>query len=75
MDWSRRFGGSTVSEGYRRNEKIDLPDSVSEEGSSVLMAEITYEYQPVVASAMLGKITMTDTIYMLPRRSDSIPMN
>ncbi|WP_019051977.1 TadE/TadG family type IV pilus assembly protein [Sphingobium xenophagum] len=75
VDWSRRFDGSTVSEGYRRNEKIDLPDSVSEEGSSVLMAEITYEYQPVVASAMLGKITMTDTIYMLPRRSDSIPMN
>lgn len=75
VDWSRRFNGSTIKNGYKKNKKIDLPDSVSEEGSSVLMAEISYEYKPVVASAMLGKITMTDTIYMLPRRSDSIPMN
>lgn len=75
VDWSRRYDGSTVSDGYKKNKKLDLPDSVSEEGSSVLMAEITYQYKPVVAAAMLGNITLTDTIYMLPRRSDSIAMN
>lgn len=75
VDWSRRFDGSTISDGYKKNKKINLPDSVSEEGSSVLMAEISYEYKPVVAPAMLGTITLTDTIYMLPRRSDSIAMN
>lgn len=75
VDWSRKYDGTTVSDGYRKNKKMDLPGSVSQPGSSVIMAEISYRYQPFVSPAMLGSVTLKDTIYMLPRRSQSIPMN
>jgi Flp pilus assembly protein TadG len=75
VDWSRSYNGKTTSEGYAKNTKMDLPSSAAKLGSSIIRAEVSYEYRPYVAPSMLRALTLTDTIYMLPRRSSSIARN
>ncbi|MDF0544819.1 pilus assembly protein [Sphingobium sp. H39-3-25] len=75
VDWSRKFDGSNTSAGYASAKTLSLPINVGVPNTSVILAEIQYTYRPIVAPAMIGSMSFSDSIYMFPRRSASIPLN
>jgi Flp pilus assembly protein TadG len=45
----------------------DLPPGLKIPNSSLVVAEVSYDYAPVVGYAITGTITMADTTFALPR--------
>jgi Flp pilus assembly protein TadG len=83
--WSEEYQGTrladnstvTVPSGYKGANSTSSCSSGT--ASYYIMVQSTYAYQPTIGAAfigsgkMVGPITMTDQILMLPRASSSIP--
>jgi Flp pilus assembly protein TadG len=65
VDWSCAQNGAPHSTG----SSFTLPDGLTQPFSSVIVAEVSYDYQPPIGRYMVGGINMTETFYLRPRRS------
>lgn len=65
VDWSAASSGSA----YAKNANFALPAGLTQPFSSVIVAEVTYNYDPAVGQFLSGGITMTEKFYLRPRRS------
>ncbi len=65
VDWSCAQNGAPHSTG----SSFTLPDGLTQPFSSVIAAEVSYDYQPPIGRYMVGGINMTETFYLRPRRS------
>ena len=56
--------------------KITIPTDMASQGSYLLLGQVTYTYTPSVSFAGFPKpITLSDSILMLPRVSDEVPLS
>lgn len=63
--WSAAHNGTPHAEGT----DFTVPDGLTQPFSSVIVAEVSYNYTPPVGEFLTGGITMTDKFYLRPRRS------
>ncbi len=68
VDWSRgkNVSGLTVGDAYT------LPASIKQANTYVIVANVNYNYTPVVASTLIGAIPMKDQIILSPRAATRI---
>jgi Flp pilus assembly protein TadG len=72
--WSYNFQGGVNS--YGAQQTYTLPAGIVDKGSSVVVAEVAYNYSPIVFSYYLPGITqMKDKFYLKPRISSMIQYN
>jgi Flp pilus assembly protein TadG len=64
--------GSNGGEAHAEDEDYDLPEGLTQPFSSVIVAEVSYKYTPLVGEHLTGGITMSDTFYLRPRRSMTV---
>jgi Flp pilus assembly protein TadG len=70
VDWSCAYNGSPHSKG----SGFSLPAGLTQPFSSVIVAEVTYNFMPTVGRYMTGGINMKDEFYLRPRRSLTVEM-
>ncbi len=66
--WSR---GQNI-QGYRRGARPPIPTAMRVPGTTFLVAEIRYPYRPVATFGGVGAMTLSDTLWMVPRNTDQI---
>ena len=52
-----------------------VPVAYKQNGTTIIVADVTYKYTPVIVSSLLGSITMKEQITMFPRKSTTITKN
>ncbi len=67
--WSRGRNVTPLVKGSR----YDLPATIRQAGTSIVIADVAYRYVPAFATAIIGSFTLKDTSMMWPRRTGSIP--
>ena len=70
VDWSCAHNGSPRSQG----SSFQLPTGLTQPFSSIIVAEVTYNYTPPLGKIIIGNINMTETFYLRPRRSLTVEM-
>lgn len=65
--WSDAKNGGTV-----RSGNVTLPPALNVNNTSLIWAEASYDFVPVVGYGIIGNMTLKDQIYMRPRLSDSV---
>lgn len=70
VDWSCAHNGSPYADGAG----FTLPDGLTQPFSSVIVAEVSYNYTPPLGHYMTGGLTLTETFYLRPRRSLTVEM-
>lgn len=68
ISWSRGLNTAAMTVGT----DFAVPATIKQNNTSLIVAEITYSYVPVVASSMFGTIPMRDNIIMSPRASSTV---
>ena len=68
ISWSRGLNTPAMTVGT----DFTIPATIKQNNTSLIVAEITYSYVPVVASNMFGTIPMRDNIIMSPRASSTV---
>lgn len=63
--WSCAMNGSPHGEG----SNFSLPSGLTQPFSSVIVAEVTYNYTSPIGEYLTSGITMSETFYLRPRRS------
>ncbi len=72
--WTHNFQGGATSRA--KNSSYTLPDGIVDAGGSVVMAEVSYEYTPLIFSYyMPGITTLKDKFYLKPRQSAQIQID
>lgn len=66
VDWSRGDGMATRAVG----STMTLPDDLIEDGESVIVAEVTYDYDSAADYLMPGLTRFSHTYYLRPRTVD-----
>ena len=66
--WSDGFQTAGLAE----NSTVTLPAGLTSPGTSVIMAEVTYEYSSPISETVTETITFTDTAYLKPRRTSAV---
>lgn len=66
--WSEAHNGSPRATG----SSYAVPNGLTQPFSSVIVAEVSYTYNPSVAQFLKSGVTMTDTFYLRPRRSMTV---
>lgn len=61
--WSSTRGGTARAAG----STYVLPDGIAQDNSSVIAAEVAYDYQPAIGYVVTGTLTLGETVYMRPR--------
>lgn len=69
--WSR--GRNIAARGA--GSAITLPGTLRTNGNYLLLSEITYAYDPRIRFGFLGRQTLSDSLFMSPRNSSSVPCN
>jgi Flp pilus assembly protein TadG len=69
--WSR--GRNTT--GRAAGSAISLPGTLRTNGNYLLLSEITYAYDPRASFGFLGRQNLSDSLFMSPRNSSSVPCN
>jgi Flp pilus assembly protein TadG len=70
--WSFQQGWSAYARGTILDQTQIPPALRSEPGTSLIMAEVEYPYQPVIGYVLTGSLTLNERIYMRPRMSTYI---
>ena len=70
VDWSR--GSGMTPRGT--NTVLTLPTGMAANGESVIVAEVTYQYNSPIDAFIPAPIQVTRTDYMRPRLTDRIPL-
>lgn len=68
VTWSRSANGTALA----KNAAFTLPTSMQVANTSYIYADVTYTYTPSVTYSVLGTITFTTPIYMVPRLSAQV---
>ena len=68
ISWSATKNGTARSSG----STVTLPAALNVADSSLIWAEVSYDYSPVIGYVITGTMTLSDQIYMRPRLSDSV---
>jgi len=64
VDWSRAKNGTP-----RGTDDVSPPDGILEPNTSVILAETSFEFSPLVAVLLDAHYTLEDEFYLRPRRS------
>lgn len=70
VDWSR--GSGMTPRGT--NTTVTLPTGIAANGESVIMAEVTYDYESPIDVFMPSATQFTRTYYVRPRVVDRVPL-
>ncbi len=75
--YNRQVNGSDKgTKTYTKGEVYPLPTGLVEEGTSVVVVEVEYDYQPVLFKYFIKTAkTLTEKFYLKPRRSASVKLN
>ena len=68
ISWSRALNGTA----YTTGSAFTMPTGLNQPSKYYIYSEITYTYTPRVASALIGTIPLTQTIFMSPRSSSFV---
>lgn len=68
VDWSSGSGLTALTV----NSTVTLPTGLVTAGQSVIMSEVTYEYQSPIEQFISSPITFTKKFYLRPRKSDQV---
>ena len=68
VDWSQGSGMTARSSG----STVTIPDGLIEKGESVIMTEVTYDYDSPVDYLMPSVTRFTQTYYLRPRTVDKV---
>ena len=72
--WSFNFQGGANT--YAKNQTYTLPTGIVDAGGSVIVAEVKYNYTPLIFSTyMPGITTLNDKFFLKPRASSQIQYN
>ena len=63
VDWSRAKNATPLTRGTTYN----VPASIKQNGTSLIVSDVTYQYSAGTSQPILGNITLKDRIYMSPR--------
>lgn len=66
--WSR--GQNTGS--YPRGVRATVPAAMATPGTTFLVAQVSYPYQPLTTFGGIGAMTLSDILWMVPRNTDQI---
>ena len=69
--WSRSVNGTTLT----KNAAFALPSSMKVANTSYIYSDVSYTYTPSVVYSVLGALTFTQSIYMVPRLSAQVTCN
>ena len=71
--WSRdKAGGEPYAPGSTYN---GLPTELIQPNSGVVVAEVSYSFDPPVGHFIVGSINLSEKFYLRPRRSSTVPCN
>jgi Flp pilus assembly protein TadG len=59
---------------YACNSTVSPPDAVLSPGQSIILAEVSYAYQPPIGYLLTGAIDMDEVFYLRPRQSLEVRM-
>lgn len=69
VDWSRAKNDTKL----KKNAVDDaIPAEYRVNGTTIILAEVTYRYVPYFASEMIGNIDLQDQMVMYPRKSTKV---
>jgi Flp pilus assembly protein TadG len=68
VTWSRSINGTALT----KNAAFTLPTALKVANTSYIYADVGYTYTPSVIYSVLGSITFTTPIYMVPRLSAQV---
>jgi Flp pilus assembly protein TadG len=72
--WSYNHNGGVHS--YAANEKYAMPDGILGKGASAIVAEVTYDYEPLIFRMFIqSTFKMEEVFYLKPRLSNSVEFN
>ncbi|MEW9857091.1 TadE/TadG family type IV pilus assembly protein [Novosphingobium sp. M1R2S20] len=74
VTWSRKLVNGTTAAGKPVGSIVTLPSSAAVPGTMIIVADVTYAYKPVIAPGLFGEFQLGEQIFMMPRRSSSIPL-
>ncbi|GGZ08329.1 TadE/TadG family type IV pilus assembly protein [Novosphingobium colocasiae] len=69
--WSRTLNGTALV----ANASITTPSNTAATGTYMILSRVTYQYRPVAWLWPMGQINLADSILMLPRKSDAVPLS
>jgi len=69
VDWSQADGMDALEE----DDPVEIPADVIDNGQTIIMTEVEYEYDSPVDFLLPNGITFNFASYLRPRRSDTIP--
>jgi len=73
--WSYQHNGGANASAVK-DAAYALPEGVVEKGDSVIVAEVRYNYQPLIFNHFIeNAIELTETFYLKPRLSSAIEYN
>ncbi len=68
VTWSRAINGG----GRTPGSAFTLPPNMTFAGVSLVYAEVSYPYSPMVRFGMMQPVTLSQSVYMVPRVTSSI---
>lgn len=72
--WSQNHNGGVTN--YSNGQSYTLPTGIVQAGESVIVAEVSYAYTPILFNYFMpGTTNLTETFYLKPRLSASIEYN
>ena len=69
--WSQANNGT----GRILGAKYTLPTQLRQANATYILGEVVYAYKPVANVVSLGALSLTQSIYMVPRLSDTVACN
>lgn len=64
VDWSDGRGSTARTQGAAAN----IPSGLVAEGDSVIVAEVTYDFEPIFQNTLISGFTISDAAYLKPRQ-------
>lgn len=72
--WSYEHNGGSAS--YAAGSAYPVPEGLIEPGGSVIVAQATYNYQPIIFDYFIQSgFTLSETLYLKPRLSNYVKYN
>jgi len=72
--WSYEHNGGAGS--YSAGAEYFLPEDIVEAGGSVIVAEVVYDYEPIIFRHFIkSAFSLSDTLYLKPRLSSYVEYN
>lgn len=70
VQWSEAYQGGTA---LTKGSQVAMPSGFQTSNDYYILVQTTYSYTPVIGSAFVSTIPMSNQIFMVPRQSSNIP--